>query len=210
MLSHNFTRSCKRFSPQLKLIILRLHLICFLGLQCNLYTVAVSTDIGQQFRNWIGNNRPSLYAKEGEDTHEVVDIDLPEYDLRKAMTGRDPPCCTLDFAHTVKHILPSLYGWRMCPTCPDCCNGDEPCMNMYRSNATSMGESLGRVDAAVGAVEAQKAEGVLHLHMFLFLQMAHQYLTLAQIAEQIRQGSLSATSFNTNSIRRSLCRVSRQ
>ena len=67
-------------------------------------------------------------------------------------------------------------------------------MNMYGSNATPMGGSLGRVDAAVGAVEA-KAEGVLHLHVFLFLQMAHQYLTLAQIAEQIRQGLFSATSF---------------
>ena len=83
----------------------------------------------------------------------------------------------------------------MCPTCPDCCNGDEPRMNMYGSNATPMGGSLGRVDAAVGAVEAQKAEWVLHLHMFLFLQMAQQYSTLAQIAEQIRQGLLSATSF---------------
>ena len=68
-------------------------------------------------------------------------------------------------------------------------------MNMYGSNATPLGGSLGRADAAVAAVEAQKAEGVLHLHMFLFLQMAQQDSTLAQIAEQIRQGLLSATSF---------------
>ena len=59
--------------------------------------------------------------------------------------------------HTMKHILPSLYGWRMCPTCPDCCKGAEPCMNIYGSNATIMGGSLGRADAAIGAVEAQKS-----------------------------------------------------
>ena len=58
-----------------------------------------------------------------------------------------------------------------------------------------MGGRLGRVDAAVGAVEVKKAEGVLHLHMFLFLQMAHQYLTSAQIAERIRQELSRATSF---------------
>ena len=68
-------------------------------------------------------------------------------------------------------------------------------MNIYGSNATPMGGSLGRVDAAVGAFEAQKAEGVLHLHMFLFPQMAHQYLTLPQIANRIRHGLLSAEVF---------------
>ena len=35
---------------------------------------ALSTGIAQQFRDWIGHDRPSLYAKEHADTHEVVDI----------------------------------------------------------------------------------------------------------------------------------------
>ena len=39
----------------------------------------------------------------------------------------------------------------------------------------------------VGAVEAQKAEGVLHLHLFLFPQMAMQHLTLKEIAERFRE-----------------------
>ena len=68
------------------------------------------------------------------------------------MTGRDPLCCVLAFGVNVKHILPSLYGWRMCPNCPDCATGDNPCMNIYGRNATPMGGSLGRVDAAAGAV----------------------------------------------------------
>ena len=111
------------------------------------------------------------------------------------MTGQDPLCCVLAFGVDVKHILPSLYGWRMCPNCSDCATGDNPCMNIYGSNATPMGGSLGRVDAAVGAFEAQKSEGVLHLHMFFFPQMAHQYMTLPQIADRIRQGLLSADTF---------------
>ena len=83
-------------------------------------------------------------------------------------------------------------------------------MNIYGSNATPMGGSLGRVDAAVGAYEAQKAEGVLHLHMFLFLQMAHQHMTLPQIAEQIKQGLFSADAFNTCYVQCPLCSISRQ
>jgi hypothetical protein len=44
----------------------------------------------------------------------------------------------------------------------------------------------------VGAVEAQKAEGVLHLHMFLYPQMALQFGTLQEIADKCRAGILSA------------------
>ena len=49
----------------------------------------------------------------------------------------------------------------------------------------------------VGAVEAQKAEGVLHLHLFLFLQMAMQMKTLKEIAEMFRQGFLQVAQWKT-------------
>ena len=42
-----------------------------------------------------------------------------------------------------------------------------PCMDMFGSNATPMGGSMGRGDAMIGATEAKKAEGVLHLHFFI-------------------------------------------
>ena len=60
-------------------------------------------------------------------------------------------------------------------------------MDIFGSNATPMGGSAGRADAMVGAVEAQKVEGVLHLHLFLFLQMAFQCKTLAEIADMFRR-----------------------
>ena len=40
-------------------------------------------------------------------------------------------------------------------------------------------------------MEAQKAEGVLHAHLFLFPQMAHQFCTLEEIAERLRNASLT-------------------
>ena len=48
-------------------------------------------------------------------------------------------------------------------------------MDIFGSNATPMGGSAGRADALIGAVEAQKAEGVLHLHMFIFIQMLNHF-----------------------------------
>ena len=68
-------------------------------------------------------------------------------------------------------------------------------MDAFGSNATPMGGGAGRCDAMVGAVEAQKAEGVLHLHMFLFLQMVHQFTPLQEIADLIRAGILSSQSW---------------
>ena len=41
--------------------------------------------------------------------------------------------------------------------------------------------------------EAQKAEGVLHVHAFIFIQMVHQFCTLEEIAAKLRAGLLTAT-----------------
>ena len=55
---------------------------------------------------------------------------------------------------------------------------------------------MGRGDGMIGAVEAQKAEdGVLHIHLFLFLQTICQFLTLQELADQLRAGMLSAEAY---------------
>ena len=64
-------------------------------------------------------------------------------------------------------------------------------MDTFGSNATPMGGSAGRADALIGAVEAQKAEGVLHVHMFIYLQMASQFRTLHELADLFRRRLLS-------------------
>ena len=135
-----------------------------------------------------------LYPIDGNEA-EVVEIDFPEYDLRRRMTGRDPLRCLMAFRVMVETVLPNLYGWRMCPNCPHRALSDDPCMDIFGSNVTPMGGSLGRVDAIVSAIEAQKAEGVLHLHFFIYVQMAHQFKTLPELAAELRQGLLSVSDF---------------
>ena len=67
-------------------------------------------------------------------------------------------------------------------------------MDSFGSNATPMGGSAGRCDAMVGAVESQKADGVLHVHLFLYLQMAMQFMPLHDLADKLRDGLLSTQS----------------
>ena len=75
----------------------------------------------------------------------------------------------------------------MCPDCPHCAECDDPCLDIFGSAAEPLGGLLGRADGMIGSVEAQKAEGVLHVHLHLFLQCAWQFHTLADIANMIKQ-----------------------
>ena len=122
---------------------------------------------------------------------ESAQIELPEYDLRRLCSNRDPLCAVYAFIVMIRVVFATLYGLRMCPLCPNCEQSGCPCMDRYGSNATALGGSAGRADAMIGAVEAQKVEGVLHLHLFLFVQMAMQFLTLKEIADMFKTGMLS-------------------
>ena len=58
------------------------------------------------------------------------------------------------------------------------------------------GGAAGRADAMIGAVEAQKAEdGVLHVHMFVYIQSAGQQSSLQDLAEQFQSGMLTPEAF---------------
>ena len=140
-----------------------------------------------EFQPCAGYDNPSLFADEDM---EGATIDLPSYEPRRLMTSQDPLSCLYAFLVSVKVVLPNLYGFRMCPACPHCIDSEEPCCDIFGSNATPLGGSAGRGDAMVGAVEAQKAEGVLHLHLFLFPQMAMQNSTLKEIADMFRKNLL--------------------
>ena len=65
-------------------------------------------------------------------------------------------------------------------------------MDFFGSNATPMGGAAGRSDAMIAAVEAQKAEGVLHIHAFLYIQMVAQFCTLLELGKKLKEGLLSA------------------
>ena len=65
-------------------------------------------------------------------------------------------------------------------------------MDGFGSNATPMGGAAGRCDAMIAAVESQSADGVLHVHLFLYMQMAMQFSTLHELARLLREKMLSA------------------
>lgn len=65
-------------------------------------------------------------------------------------------------------------------------------MDSFGSNATPMGGAAGRCDAMVAAVESQSADGVLHAHLFMFVQMAMQFCNLHELAEFLREKMRSA------------------
>ena len=108
-----------------------------------------------------------------DDSVESCSIDLPEYDMRKLMISKDPLCSVDAFAVAIRVVVARLYGVRMCPECPNCHLSSHPCMDEFGSNATPMGGCMGRADALVGAIEAQKAEGVLYrdLHTPTFFEV---------------------------------------
>ena len=146
-----------------------------------------------EFLPWIGHDKPSLQSPEPNSAKDATEVDLPEFDLRRMMTSRDPLCSVNAFRVSIGVVIAGLYGLRMCPDCPNC-NADSHenfCMDEFGSNATPMGGSIGRADAMIGAVENQKAEGVLHLHFFVFLQMVHQFANLAEIGQMLKDRLLS-------------------
>ena len=120
-------------------------------------------------QKWIGKDKPSL------ETHDDRrNGDNPDYEMRKLILARDPLCAVEAFSVHVRVVLACLLGIRMCPECPHCNRGKNPCQDKFGSNAEAQGGSLGRCDALFGAVETQKS-GVLHYHMKAFIQRLHQH-----------------------------------
>ena len=102
--------------------------------------------------------------------------------------ARDPLCAVDGFNVHVRVVLARLLGVRMCPDYPHCNHGQNPCQDKFGSSAVPEGGI--RCDAVFGGVEVQKS-GVLHLHLHAFVQRAHQFKTLQEIAEMIGQDLLS-------------------
>ena len=114
-------------------------------------------------RSWIAADCPKLEASENHLFH----VHVPGYDLRRRIQAKDPLCCANAFFVQIRTILATIAGLRMCADCPHCAESDCPCQDAFGSNAELAGGFAGRADALFGAVEAQNAEGALHLHLFI-------------------------------------------
>ena len=129
---------------------------------------------------------------------------LPSYDDRRAMLAKDPLASCEGFHVLVQLALRHLFGVRYCPKCPDCSLTDNPCTDAMGSNAMPCGGILGRVDAAYGAIEFQKA-GPAHVHFQLFVQCLHQHTPLSTIVKMypsdLRQQVKMAGMYNAHARR---------
>ena len=60
-------------------------------------------------------------ANDFEDTDaDNITVELPEYDLRRTATARDPLAVVYGYMVEVYLRLATLLGLRMCPNCPRC------------------------------------------------------------------------------------------
>ena len=129
-------------------------------------------------KQWIGADAPSLEAR----STDTFSVEVPGYDLRRLIQARDPLAVAMAFSVQIRVILSTLLGIRMCPDCPHCAETSTPCSDAFGSNAELMGGGNGRSDGLCGAVECQKSSGTLHLHFWNFVQRAHQFHNLEEIA----------------------------
>ena len=65
-------------------------------------------------------------------------------------------------------------------------------MDSFGINATPIGGSAGRCDAMVAVVESQAADGVIHVHLFMYMEHAMQFSTFHDLARLLRDKMLSA------------------
>ena len=115
------------------------------------------------------------------DDDEVV-IDLPEYDLRRLATARDPVAVMEAYHIQILLRLSTVLGIRMCPNCPRCNAGVMGCSDRFGSNMRPFGGGLGGMEALGGATEHQ-GHGTPHFHGQGHIVCAHQFKTLHEIAE---------------------------
>ena len=123
-----------------------------------------------------------------------MEIDLPEYDLRKLATARDPLAVIEGFRVEIYLRLAAVLGVRMCPECPRCNDSGFGCQDRFGSNMRAMGGVMGGMDTLGGATEHQ-GNGTPHLHAEGHVVCAYQYDTMLEIAEKFRQEKITLSAW---------------
>ena len=127
-------------------------------------------------RKLAGQNFPHL---------EATALDLPEYDLRRAATARDPFATVEGYRTEIYLRLAAVLGIRMCPQCPRCNESGLGCQDRFGSNMRPVGGALGGITALGGATEYQNY-GTPHFHGEAHMINAYQFGTMHEIAEKFR------------------------
>ena len=145
--------------------------------------VTTQNSKGYAFRQWLGENVPSLQQRKNE---EDVIIDLPDYDLRKDISTSDPQAVIEAFKVNIRFILPRIFGYRMCPLCPRCDESENPCANIFGNNFQPWGGIAGMCAANASVVEYQRNNNP-HAHGNAHFVTAYQYKSLEEIKVRIEK-----------------------
>ena len=161
-------------------------------------------------KDLAGQDYPRLEAKRrrlpgGRDTEtsapdDAIEIELPEYDIRRIATNRDPLAVMEGYRIEVFLRLAAILGVRMCPNCPRCNETPFGCQDLFGSNMRPGGGILGGMSAFGGSTEHQ-SQGAPHLHAEGHVVCVYQYGTLEDVADKIKEGFLDVKScyaFNEN------------
>ena len=141
----------------------------------------------ENFRKLASRDYPLLELPENL---EDLSFDLPEYDLRKAASARDPLAVVEAFRINILLRLSSALGVRMCPHCPRCNAFPLGCQDYFGCSMRPLGGVLGGMSALGGAVEHQN-HGTPHFHAEGHVVCAYQYKTLAEIAVLLQKRLVS-------------------
>ena len=150
--------------------------------------------MGRRLKRWTCHSRPYWHASAcawsfaPRASQGCSDFSLrhwqPTTRGRQCWQGIHSPHAKVSRVHTlVRLVLRHLFGVRFYQNCPQCAKSASPCTDAFGSNAMACGGILGRVDAAYGAVEFQKA-GSAHVHFQLFVQCVHQHTPLSHMAKR--------------------------
>ena len=120
-----------------------------------------------------------------ETDRDDIKVELPEYDLRRTATARDPLAVVYGYMIEVYLRLATLLGLRMCPNCPRCNRSSSGCQDKFGNNMRPCGGVLGATVAAGGATEHQ-GHGTPHLHVQTHVVSIYQFGTMADVVAALR------------------------
>ena len=120
------------------------------------------------------------------------DVDLPEYDLRRVATARNPRAVVEGYRVEILLRLATILGVRMCPLCPRCnsFSNMRGCQDKFGNNRRPVGGCFGGMNAFGAATEFQ-GHGTPHLHAEGHIVCMYQFGTLAEVASRVKERLVS-------------------
>ena len=107
--------------------------------------------------SWFEWDKPHLWQ------NEAAAFDLPQYEVRRVLTARDPWATVQGFQYLIRFVFSCLLGLRACFACPQC-----NCRDRRGRGAKAGGGIFGLVRGFCGAIEYQR-NSAPHFHGHVYV-----------------------------------------